>query len=348
MTEWAFFYVIIHMEKFHKPTPLLFVSVFVLTLMVGHSSLVSADSSLFIDVPNDAWFVPFIRQAQEAGIMTGYKDADGHPTGTFGPSAPVTVGELLKIAVEGAGYDPKEYEAQYTPPDCPDHSHWAQEYTPVAYGEKFIFYPDLCIEDYQLNIPVTRAQVAFGLASAFRLDTEVYTSDRYEDVLPYAWYSGAVEVLSADGIISGDTDAEGHSLRRFRPNDPINRAEMAKIVMKARDKYGTPGAGRVPMHDIRSEFREWGIDFTDAGFQYPVMTVELGTTVFFFNESSGSVWIASDPHPAHTDLPGFDSGKALTKKGQSYSFLFSEPGTWHYHNHLNPSQTGSIIVSEFR
>lgn len=67
------------------------------------------------------------------------------------------------------------------------------------------------------------------------------------------------------------------------------------------------------------------------------------------------MWVASNPHPLHTDYPGSDikncgAGTAMfdscrvTNPGESWTFILEEPGTWGYHNHLQSSQTGTIIV----
>jgi hypothetical protein len=65
--------------------------------------------------------------------------------------------------------------------------------------------------------------------------------------------------------------------------------------------------------------------------------------VRFLNDSTSSVWIASDPHPTHTDYPGFDAKKAITR-GETYEFTFTKVGTWGFHNHRNPLQKGTIVV----
>lgn len=85
------------------------------------------------------------------------------------------------------------------------------------------------------------------------------------------------------------------------------------------------------------------VAYTDDGYNPDDITVAAGETVEFRNESSGELWTASDQHPAHTDLPDFDAGSGIGT-GQSYSFTFSESGTWGYHNHLQPSHTGVVRV----
>ena len=82
---------------------------------------------------------------------------------------------------------------------------------------------------------------------------------------------------------------------------------------------------------------------TDSGYEPSSITVKEGTTVTFENESSRPVQTASDVHPIHQMLPGFDALRGFAP-GESYSFTFQSAGTWRYHNHLQPQQTGIVIV----
>lgn len=87
------------------------------------------------------------------------------------------------------------------------------------------------------------------------------------------------------------------------------------------------------------------VAFTDTGFVPVKITVKKGTTVTFVNQSSGGMWVASDVHPTHQLLFGFDEKKS-SANGSSYSYTFVKVGTWTYHNHMQPTQTGSVIVTE--
>lgn len=84
------------------------------------------------------------------------------------------------------------------------------------------------------------------------------------------------------------------------------------------------------------------VDFDGAKFAPDTLTVKAGTTVKFVNGSSSPMWVASAPHPTHTDYPEFDQKQS----GNEYAFIFTRVGTWKYHNHLNPADTGTVIVTE--
>lgn len=93
-----------------------------------------------------------------------------------------------------------------------------------------------------------------------------------------------------------------------------------------------------PTHDHGKD-----IVYTDSGFSPATVTIKVGQMVAWTNNSSRSMWVATDPHPAHTQLSGFDA-EVGASPGGTYNFTFTKAGTWTYHNHLNPGDHGTIIV----
>ena len=87
------------------------------------------------------------------------------------------------------------------------------------------------------------------------------------------------------------------------------------------------------------------VTYTNNGFVPNVLTVNVGTAVTFTNVSVRSMWVASALHPTHQILPGFDE-LASVAKGGTYTYTFAKVGTWKYHNHVGPSDTGTVIVTE--
>ena len=82
----------------------------------------------------------------------------------------------------------------------------------------------------------------------------------------------------------------------------------------------------------------------DFSFAPATLTVSAGTTVIWTNEDTVPHLVASDPHPAHTDLPELVSG--TLSPGDSYRFTFTNTGNYGYHCDLHPSMTGTIVVEE--
>jgi len=74
-----------------------------------------------------------------------------------------------------------------------------------------------------------------------------------------------------------------------------------------------------------------------------VTYIKKGDTVTFVNKSSIGMWVASGPHPTHTNYPAFDE-KATVSNGGSWSFTFDLVGSWGYHNHKNSAAFGKVII----
>ena len=85
------------------------------------------------------------------------------------------------------------------------------------------------------------------------------------------------------------------------------------------------------------------IAIDDEGFTPATITVKAGATVTFVNNGQALHWPASNPHPIHTGLSGFDARKGLAT-GETYSFTFLQAGTFGFHDHLNTRITGTIVV----
>ena len=92
---------------------------------------------------------------------------------------------------------------------------------------------------------------------------------------------------------------------------------------------------------------------TNDGFEPKVTAIKQGETVRFVNNSDSKVWVASAFHPTHKEYPetsasdcagsSFDTCRGLLP-GEFWEFTFDKVGSWKFHNHLNPSQTGVIEV----
>ena len=94
-----------------------------------------------------------------------------------------------------------------------------------------------------------------------------------------------------------------------------------------------------------SDIANMVVTYTASGYAPNTITVKKGTTVTFVNQSSGGMWVASAVHPTHQLLPGFDQLASVAKSGM-YEYTFTKVGTWKYHNHVNASDTGTVIVTE--
>ncbi len=82
-----------------------------------------------------------------------------------------------------------------------------------------------------------------------------------------------------------------------------------------------------------------------TGFVPKELTIKKGTEVIFKNADTEDRWPASAPHPTHTNYPAFDPNAAV-RPGASWSISFPQVGSFLYHDHLNPTRYGKIMVAE--
>ncbi len=96
------------------------------------------------------------------------------------------------------------------------------------------------------------------------------------------------------------------------------------------------------------------VDFTDSGFTPNSVTINAGDTVKFINKSSEGMWVGSAMHPSHAVYSGTTlkehcpdtAGTAFDQcsTGDEFSFTFNKVGSWGYHNHVDASKFGKVIV----
>ncbi len=95
------------------------------------------------------------------------------------------------------------------------------------------------------------------------------------------------------------------------------------------------------------------VAYTAAGYAPQRITIKVGETVTWKNQSTKAMWTASGLHPSHLVYPTtggcigstFDTCAGI-QTGDSWSFRFDLIGSWNYHNHLYPSDFGMVIVEK--
>lgn len=85
------------------------------------------------------------------------------------------------------------------------------------------------------------------------------------------------------------------------------------------------------------------IEYNGSGFNPKSITIKAGQTITWMNKDTDPLQIASNPHPTHTEYPPLNT-VGLIQPGESKSFTFPQAGTYGYHNHLEPGNTGEVIV----
>lgn len=176
----------------------------------------------FRDVPTDAWFYRYVSPVARWGIASGYSDGAGKPTGEFGPGKTVTVGEILKMALRSAQVD--ETTCTGTPGWAQAEKHWARPFVLCAQQRNV----RLLTSTPDLNRPATRADVLSVIFDAFGDNVPPLFSP-FKDAAGHP-LEADIAYGAALKMVSGDKDARGNPTGTFRPNDPVKRAEAAKIL----------------------------------------------------------------------------------------------------------------------
>lgn len=176
------------------------------------------------DIPKDSWFYSHVQVLTDLEIVSGYKDTEGNPTGEYGPGNNVTHAEAIKIALGAADKADAECRSILTYPQAM--GHWAERYVRCAQGMDFGM-----ASDTDFDAPASRAEVLRYVLKAFGIDVPE-GSPPFADSADHE-YKNDIAYAYALEIVSGDTNPDGSEKGTFRPNDPVNRAEVAKIVREA-------------------------------------------------------------------------------------------------------------------
>lgn len=115
---------------------------------------------------------------------------------------------------------------------------------------------------------ITRGQAAKIIVGALGLDIEKVTSTGFTDVAPNNPYASAIVALKQLNVINGLPDGT------YRPNDPITRNHMAKILTRALNLKPSENV-KLPFTDVNAGYKE----AITALFEYGIT---LGTTATTF------------------------------------------------------------------
>jgi plastocyanin len=102
-------------------------------------------------------------------------------------------------------------------------------------------------------------------------------------------------------------------------------------------------SGESDIGDAVDQPQVFQIDITKDGFYPTTIRVNKGDYVQFVNKDSDKHWPASNPHPSHIDLPGFDAKKGLATN-EKFTYQFQKSGSWGFHDHFNSSFKGTVTV----
>lgn len=171
-------------------------------------------STRFEDVPVSAWFACPVHDVIAGRIFDGYKNQRGEALGLYGPSDSITMAQVAKIAL------------RLSQTETPAPAAGEDWYAPFMRTAKVLEYSAFK-GTVTASAPATRGAVILTLLEA--LDIPIKNGVLpYSDVATDSPYASAIATATRLGIVAGDAGKT-----TFRPDAPINRAEVAKMVVAA-------------------------------------------------------------------------------------------------------------------
>jgi plastocyanin len=123
--------------------------------------------------------------------------------------------------------------------------------------------------------------------------------------------------------------------------------------VKSSDAFKSKGAAMLDETDVGNEAA--AVVYGATGFSPEIITVRVGDIVTWTKEGGPDMWVGTDEHPTHAEYDGTTLKEHCATKpsasfdqcgiGNIYSFTFTKPGTFSYHNHRKALDSGTIIVT---
>lgn len=114
-----------------------------------------------------------------------------------------------------------------------------------------------------------------------------------------------------------------------------DKTEVPQSETSTSESQSSASEAAIPMQEVK-------ISITAGGFSPKAITLRIGQSVTFENMDSANHTVNSDPHPIHNLYPFLNA--EVIKSGESKTIIFEKAGKYTYHDHLNPSLTGSVTV----
>ena len=143
----------------------------------------------------------------------------------------------------------------------------------------------------------------------------------------------------------------------LRRTAAIGSVAVLGLVLSACSLYKTSsntdqtGAGDSSQQQSQGQTQQQGqvaatVTFSDSGVSPSTVTIQSGEAITWTNSGTGAVQVASDPHPTHTDNRELTNGQSALQiaPGASSTITLTKTGNWGYHDHLNPSTRGKVVV----
>ncbi len=314
----------------------------------------SKEDADFSDVIPGQWYMKYIVEAKARGIVVGYND------GTFRPINTIKLAEALKILF---------LTYNITVPNLPTNADLPSDVKATDWFAKYIHYAlqkGIIEEVNSLVGPGVELSRGRFANLVFRLsflrervvqkfteaDWATYEAKEVYKALQAKGTNFSNGLCIANNFIPNWVADIAHNPREAVDEDSANQCSAFRLEQVENfielDVNGNVLSifydGEYLISPSVSSQKTWSNFIEGSRFTAPTLTITKGDAVKFINQDITSHQVATDPHPLHTQLPGFIS--PVLAPGANYEFVFANTGTFTYHCHLHPSMTGTIIVTD--
>lgn len=196
-----------------KPIPILYNEVPKVTTIEG-----------FSDVPTDHWAASCVEKLASLGVI---ESGDGV---AFRINDPVNRAEFLKMVMSIYYPGADKYLSETCFNDVATSSWYAPYVCSAKVNDIASGYPD---NTFRPTNSITRAEGAALLIKALKIALDDVPASPFLDVY-IAWQKEAVDLAYKKGLVSGYSEYE------FRPNGTLTRAEAAKMICNAKERFSEP------------------------------------------------------------------------------------------------------------
>jgi plastocyanin len=126
-------------------------------------------------------------------------------------------------------------------------------------------------------------------------------------------------------------------------NDQTDTNEQAS---QPAQEESSASSGSVAPSSECAEVQNPVITASSGSFSPSCITVASGTEISWKNSGSQEVQIGVDPHPSHTGNRQLTNNEFVlqVRAGQTATSTTPTAGEYQYHDHLNPTAKGTVIV----
>lgn len=335
--------------------------------------LPTTETAGFSDVPGGQWYIGYLFYAKMNGFVQGY------PDGTFHPTDQVKLGEALKMLFKVFLIEVPEVDEDTDLPNDVRASDWFAKYVALAIQKNII--KEDSNGNVKPGLGLSRgavAEIEYRLKYSAENGLEVFVPPAISEPpssgggqtgqTEERGFSGIISRVSADSqnFLLGTSEAVGNWGFVTIQTSNQTQYEVESKIEETPTFASLQAGGKVTAMGTYNASTKILTASTITVFSYvsvqegEVLNIAIDDNVFsptslnaylfpsnnikvrFTNLSSTPHQIATDPHPTHTQVPGFVSD--ILNQGDSYEFTFTGEGTFTYHCHLHPNMKGTITL----